>query len=438
MFIKIGTVFSFFFRLQSVVGWYGMSSTSSSKVRSRVIKFLLPINILWTIVNLYTSYSVAFKPSLTFENVNNIFNANEEYVDLSEFNCGNIKPTSGIFPKVYPRSNVSNTPIGYWDMQWTNRQFDAHFLINPSHLCSERGSPPEVVFLVMSAVNASLLRNIVRSTWGAYSLMNGRRFAIVFVLGQSLSDEDNDEVIKESRRFKDVFVGDFIDSYHNLTIKTMVAYNWVAKACPRVSFVIRVTDDILFSFKKVEKHLAASQKKKVMFGPMFYNVYAVQGNKWSFTSPVKWPRNMLWDSIVHGTFLALSMDVVRDFTILSCKVAPLWPDDIYIAVLAEMLDIDVSSRGLIEIDFREVNKMFDTITTLTKNNFKLTPFFQLAKPRGAMMVHFGFNDLTPLRVLTLWHLMEEYLAPYEKGLKRSDGPTLSEIRKQLKVWKTKT
>jgi len=71
------------------------------------------------------------------------------------------------------------------------------------------------------------LRTNLRSTWAAEPLLDkvlGTRTKVVFMLGATLSEEQQMLVNYESERYEDIIQADFIDSYYNNTYK--IIYNF--------------------------------------------------------------------------------------------------------------------------------------------------------------------------------------------------------------------
>ena len=64
-----------------------------------------------------------------------------------------------------------------------------------------------------------------------------------FILGQTANATVQSEIEKESRDHGDVLQVDIIDSYNNLTRKSVSLLNWVNSKCSHVDFVLKVDDD---------------------------------------------------------------------------------------------------------------------------------------------------------------------------------------------------
>ena len=52
-----------------------------------------------------------------------------------------------------------------------------------------------------------------------------------------------------------MFQGDFIDSYYNNTIKTMMGLRWASEQCPAAKFYLYVDDDYYISTRNVLRFL---------------------------------------------------------------------------------------------------------------------------------------------------------------------------------------
>ena len=71
----------------------------------------------------------------------------------------------------------------------------------------------------------------------------------------------------ENQEHSDIIQMDFIDSYHNLTIKTMMVMNWLATHCPNASYAMKVdTDTFVNVFYLVNELLAVSPRHDFITG----------------------------------------------------------------------------------------------------------------------------------------------------------------------------
>uniref|UniRef100_A0A8C5P8R0 Hexosyltransferase n=1 Tax=Leptobrachium leishanense TaxID=445787 RepID=A0A8C5P8R0_9ANUR len=121
------------------------------------------------------------------------------------------------------------------------------FIINQPKKCSNRN--PFLVLLVISESNDVDSRIAIRNTWGNES--NYRSVDIVTVFLVAISSVTSVPVQKmleeESATYGDVIQQDFLDTYYNLTLKTLMGMEWVLKFCPNASYVMKIDKDMFLN-----------------------------------------------------------------------------------------------------------------------------------------------------------------------------------------------
>ena len=249
--------------------------------------------------------------------------------------CKDVDVSSDYFPELNPNASFASVPEAFFNLNATNSDIDVKYICNPVRKCRQT---PAAVIIVLSAVKSVALRNVIRATWGAKQEAKRHNFTLVFALGRGKSRGEDERILKEYVLRKDILQGDFKESYHNMTLKTLMLYKWTAMHCPKSSFVIRCTDDIFFSPSAIFEILKQTSPKRVYMGPLFGHYIPSAHSKWTLRTEVKsshWPKP--WPTFVHGTFIVTSMDLVQTFYLLGCKTALLWPDDLYLGLIVRML-----------------------------------------------------------------------------------------------------
>ncbi|CAL8358420.1 unnamed protein product [Merluccius merluccius] len=92
-------------------------------------------------------------------------------------------------------------------------------------------------------------RNAIRKTWGGEKTVLGKRVSHFYLLGQAKDQGKalQDQLLRESQEHRDLLQGNFLDSYHNLTIKTMLMLEWLASRCPNASYGIKTDSDVFLN-----------------------------------------------------------------------------------------------------------------------------------------------------------------------------------------------
>ncbi|XP_063985166.1 beta-1,3-galactosyltransferase brn [Diachasmimorpha longicaudata] len=128
-----------------------------------------------------------------------------------------------------------------------------------------------IVFLVKSSAEHFQRRVAIRNTWGFKKRFFDVPTRTVFLLGIHENDEDLQKRIdEESEKFKDILQANFIDSYFNNTIKTMIGFKWAYNHCRNSKFYMFVDDDIYVSVKNVLRFIR---------NPAYYPEYLKDPNR---------------------------------------------------------------------------------------------------------------------------------------------------------------
>lgn len=103
---------------------------------------------------------------------------------------------------------------------------------------------------------------------------------ILFVIGRSKNETVNNiELINEQKIHNDIVQFDFLDSYHNLTKKSMHSLGFAYKHCPNAMFVLKIHDDVVFNKDQIIKQFRLYSTdyisyKNSIFGTFEYNITA--------------------------------------------------------------------------------------------------------------------------------------------------------------------
>lgn len=131
-------------------------------------------------------------------------------------------------------ANVTTFPIP---------SFDNRYKMKCSVTCSTENAP-FFIYIVQTATQHFLRRSIIRKTWGNKHFFQTNTFEIVFMLGKPANE--NMQILLEQEQYvhNDLVQGTFLDTYRNLTHKSVLVLRWFTENCPRVKFLVRVDDDV--------------------------------------------------------------------------------------------------------------------------------------------------------------------------------------------------
>ncbi|GLV38814.1 brainiac [Carabus blaptoides fortunei] len=132
--------------------------------------------------------------------------------------------------------------------------YNYSFITDCGHKCrSSEGDvlEPRLVYIVKSAIHNGARREAIRQSWGYEHRFSDVTIRTVFLLGVDSDGTSFDTVKSEYNKYGDIVQANFIDSYYNNTIKTMMGFKWAVTHCSQSKFYMFVDDDMYVSTKNV-------------------------------------------------------------------------------------------------------------------------------------------------------------------------------------------
>ena len=139
-----------------------------------------------------------------------------------------------------------------------------------------RDGCPRVLFVVPSVANFNnaKVRLEIRKSWasdfyGKHWRQDSSKRLAFFFGSSSLNAKKLERLKDESTTYGDIVVGDFNDTYKNLSLKMAVIITWVAQFCPNVEAVVKVDMDTFVNVNlllSLVRKLPSSTHPKFVFG----------------------------------------------------------------------------------------------------------------------------------------------------------------------------
>ena len=127
--------------------------------------------------------------------------------------------------------------------------------LNPLTLCQDPAGNHavlETLYVISSRAEDTKLRALFRRSILSFTDNNRHPSSRhVFVVGASLSVNVQQHLLEESRKHGDILQQDFTDTYHNLTLKVMAAFEWAVKYCWNALWLVKVDDDLYFDVNQL-------------------------------------------------------------------------------------------------------------------------------------------------------------------------------------------
>lgn len=205
----------------------------------------------------------------------------------------------------------------------TNHIYEkGHLGFNQQNLCpisSFNGLDPvispqiKLFIFVTSAPSHFEARLAIRQTWGNYA--NRRDISIAYLLGQSGNSTIEDKLDNENDLYGDLIRGNFMDSYNNLTLKTISMLEWLDRNCnnPLPKFILKTDDDMFINVPKlllfIDKH---NTEKRTIYGRLAKKWKPIRNkNSKYYVAPSQFSATV-FPHFTTGPAYLLTSDLVHD------------------------------------------------------------------------------------------------------------------------------
>jgi hypothetical protein len=152
------------------------------------------------------------------------------------------------------------------------------------NLCTNNSGSDLTLFgYVWTRVTSFKVRQAIRRTWANRTLFPALH--VGFILGTSLKESLNLNVKKENEKYGDIIQGDFLDTYQNLTFKSLTAWRWIIHNCKNAKFYLKIDGlylkKFLFHFCRLK---CLFQKDDVFLNTEFFIQFLTSQHELSNTS----------------------------------------------------------------------------------------------------------------------------------------------------------
>lgn len=175
----------------------------------------------------------------------------------------------------------------------------------PTHLCT---NPLFLLVIVCSAVDNFDSRNAIRQSWGSESMVDNATVRVTFLLGQTENQTTQAKLFAENQLHDDIIQERFIDSYNNLTLKSVMLLKWVNNHCvENVKFVMKTDDDMYVNIPPLVKLLKARVKPSgFLMGFLFCGARPVADTKSKWYAPKYMYPDRVYPNYLSGTGYVMS------------------------------------------------------------------------------------------------------------------------------------
>ncbi|XP_062869040.1 beta-1,3-galactosyltransferase 2 [Trichomycterus rosablanca] len=217
------------------------------------------------------------------------------------------------------------------------------YVLNEPYKCQE--SSPFLILLIAAEPQQVEARNAIRQTWGNESMDMGLGFVRLFLLGMPSGPNGYPQsaIREESLQHHDIIQQEYMDTYYNLTIKTLMGMNWVARYCPHAKYVMKTDSDM---FVNTEYLIQKLLKPEMPSRHNYFTGYLMRGYAPNRNKDSKWymPPELYsserYPIFCSGTGYVFSGDMARKIYQTSLGIRRLHLEDVYVGICLAKLRID--------------------------------------------------------------------------------------------------
>ena len=111
-------------------------------------------------------------------------------------------------------------------------------------------------------------RDAIRETWGKISHSNdvSMHTVLLFLLGMPEDYTEYLRLQREARLYRDMIVYDFLDTYRNLTIKSLLGLFWSSIYCNNTMYILKADDDVYLNVHSILNVLKGAKTQNLILG----------------------------------------------------------------------------------------------------------------------------------------------------------------------------
>ncbi|XP_067309271.1 lactosylceramide 1,3-N-acetyl-beta-D-glucosaminyltransferase B [Pseudorasbora parva] len=226
-------------------------------------------------------------------------------------------------------------------MKYSNHRY----LLNHERKCD--GKDVLLLLFVKSSSENFERRQAIRSTWGNETYIAttlGVTVRVLFALALHPEPEYRSELkmqlFLEDQRYRDLIQQDFMDTFHNLTLKLLLQLGWKETYCPHSQFLMSADDDVFVHIPNLVHYLQRSNDKDFWIGRVHRGSPPVRDKKSKYYVSRDMYPWLSYPDYTPGSGYVLSRDVAARIYQASLTLnASFHIDDVFLGICAKVMGI---------------------------------------------------------------------------------------------------
>lgn len=209
----------------------------------------------------------------------------------------------------------------------TRDLYESGHIDSPQICANDGGDVIKLLIIITSAPAHREARLAIRQTWGHFGTR--RDIAIGFLVGAAGAQMD-DAIAAENYMYNDIIRGRFLDSYNNLTLKTISMLEWVDINCPKASFVLKTDDDMFINVPKLLQFIEKKNAdKRTIYGRLAKKWKPIRNKKSKYYVSPEQYKPPIFPQFTTGPAYLMTRDCVKDLYSKALNETYLKLEDVY-------------------------------------------------------------------------------------------------------------
>ena len=206
------------------------------------------------------------------------------------------------------------------------------FLTSGPNRCKQKDV--ELLFMINSKSGNFLKRKTIRETWANKQEMNTYSMDYIFLIGTTYVNQDHDLIQCETRLFDDIIQVNILDTYANLTLKTLAGFKWVSLNCKRAQIIFKTDDDMWINLDVLNKPIDSNRMdSQAIYGNCFGSGYPHRNPRCKWYTPYRFYPYRWYPSFCLGSAFIMKNTTVQRLWGSSQAVPFFHLEDVYISGL---------------------------------------------------------------------------------------------------------
>ena len=231
-----------------------------------------------------------------------------------------------------PFANMTKSADSWETVRDRIEHSELDFHINQPTIC---GHNTFLLIMVTSGTQNFEQRKTIRETWGSPTQVENSDVSIAFLVGAGRSGNTtlHKTLAAESQNHHDIIQTNVIDSYSNLTFKSIAMLKWMDSFCKSAKYLLKSDDDMYINIANLREELSRSVLKRFIMGDIIAGAQPVQDRRSKWFTPKSVFSERMYPKYVSGSAYVISGDLIHDLLKATSQTKAFWLEDIYITGL---------------------------------------------------------------------------------------------------------